>query len=368
MFATSCNEPESTSEILSPVQPEVEKVARVNSQFMEMTRAISLLIQEEEIRELLYSKISERFDGDWNVLFKDLMDIRLQDDKLFKDYLIKGLSTFSEGTNPQNRLEEIFTEHPDIQIVMPIRFEEWESNTYVPHTAYIPADYNEGSTETVFSIDSEGSIEYLDAVEEPDFPVLVLGLNERTDDAGNLLPDYDRSNKRSLEEEDATRGTCYKRTDGGMESIVQVYVESWMHGKCEWKVAIGPVKNIGHPITISFDSKKNEWTQVNAQIRRWWWNDFGNSLYFKWIEKDKCFIACGKQEISFTASGTIGGNEKGEGGVGISATYKLTIKKVDDDGGANYVHRKDLIWDHYSTGTLRWYDANSTCINYANQG
>jgi len=48
-----------------------------------------------------------------------------------------------------------------------------------------PIGYNEKTTDKIKAYDTEGNIHWLNAKEQPDFPVIVIGLNERTIETAN---------------------------------------------------------------------------------------------------------------------------------------------------------------------------------------
>jgi len=71
--------------------------------------------------------------------------------------------------------------------------ESWDGTTPIK-VAYIPQTIDDTEWEYIYAYDSKGNEYQLDAQVPPDFPVLVVGINERTDKDGKITYHAKRSN------------------------------------------------------------------------------------------------------------------------------------------------------------------------------
>jgi len=69
---------------------------------------------------------------------------------------------------------------PLLQISLPVNFEKWDSEKPIL-VAYTPLTIDDIEVEEIYAYDSEGNEYVLDAKMPPDFPVIVVGINERVD-------------------------------------------------------------------------------------------------------------------------------------------------------------------------------------------
>ena len=76
---------------------------------------------------------------------------------------------------------------PRFQVAVPANFDTWNPADYTPLVAYTPEGVDDTTLETITAYDATGKVYQLDAQVPPKQPVIVLGVNERTDDTGALL-------------------------------------------------------------------------------------------------------------------------------------------------------------------------------------
>jgi hypothetical protein len=70
---------------------------------------------------------------------------------------------------------------PLLQISLPVNFEKWDGEEPIL-VAYTPLTIDDIEVEEIYAYDSEGNEHVLDAKTPPDFPVIIVGLNERVED------------------------------------------------------------------------------------------------------------------------------------------------------------------------------------------
>lgn|GEM_PF-4154746 len=74
---------------------------------------------------------------------------------------------------------------PKLQIALPIGFKDW-NGTIPIKVAYTPLTIDDTEWDVVYAYDAAGNEYTLDAHSPPDFPVMVVSINERTDMDGNV--------------------------------------------------------------------------------------------------------------------------------------------------------------------------------------
>ncbi|MCF7828432.1 MAG: DUF3103 domain-containing protein [Candidatus Marinimicrobia bacterium] len=68
----------------------------------------------------------------------------------------------------------------------PVGFEQWNGETPI-WVAYTPLTIDDTEWKDIIAFDAQGKRHVLDAKTPPDQPVLVVGINERTDENGNVI-------------------------------------------------------------------------------------------------------------------------------------------------------------------------------------
>ena len=76
---------------------------------------------------------------------------------------------------------------PRLQVAVPAHFDSWDPASYAPLVAYFPEGVDDTTLKTITAYDSAGNPVELDAQVAPKQPVIVLSLNERTDEERNLV-------------------------------------------------------------------------------------------------------------------------------------------------------------------------------------
>lgn len=79
---------------------------------------------------------------------------------------------------------------PKLQISCPVNFDQWDGETPI-WVAYTPLTIDDTEWDKIIAYDVKGKRHVLDAKNAPEQPVLVVGISERTDAAGNLLSGID---------------------------------------------------------------------------------------------------------------------------------------------------------------------------------
>ena len=203
---TSCEKPINGE--CAPTQQANINVA-TNSELDGIAQAISLALQSsEDFNNIIKNKALEKFDGDYDVMLQTLGKQELSD---YNSTRVggNGVTTVAMLLNekfpnnktrsvaPDDIIKYLTEKYPLLQVSVPVHAEDWEDG-YIPTVVFIGDDYVDGVTEFVKGYDNTGKEVWVDAINEPDVPVIVIGMNERGGlDATKSL---NRGNNLDLEE------------------------------------------------------------------------------------------------------------------------------------------------------------------------
>lgn len=150
-----------------------------------------------DFSKIIKEKVVERFDGDYNVLLKDILDEQVQSNTKsggtisFNDFLSSQLPVKTRSN--VGVIEEIINKNPKIQIAIPVHADKWDGIAPL-RIAILPEMYDEKLTKTIPCINTDGTIGEIDAINTPNEPVMVLSYNERI-----LAPEVDEEDRPAQE-------------------------------------------------------------------------------------------------------------------------------------------------------------------------
>ena len=160
-----------------------------NSELDGIAQAInSALLCSSDLNSIIKNLSLEKFDGDYDVMLQTLGEQTLSDYTSTRAgnngttvaMLLNEMfpaETRSEISS-DNIIEYLTEKYPLLQVSVPVHAEDWEEG-YIPTVVFIGDDYVDGVTEYVKGYDSTGKEVWVDAINEPDVPVIVIGMNER---------------------------------------------------------------------------------------------------------------------------------------------------------------------------------------------
>ena len=151
----------------------------------ELARRLAVAVENAELRQTIHDAVGERFDGDTNALWSSLAE-----NPAFNRMVAAGGARTRPSVQARQRVADVASSIARLQVAVPVKFGSWDPATYEPLVAYFPQGVDDTTLKTVTAYDSAGNAKQIDAQVGPDRPVIVLSLNERTDDDGNLLPRY----------------------------------------------------------------------------------------------------------------------------------------------------------------------------------
>ncbi len=136
-------------------------------------KALARALNEPGVGAYMKNEIGKKFDGDYDVLWASVKDRDFPNVGRMRGMLAAAL----QGMNSIVSLDEI-EEVPLLQIALPVGFEKWDGKAAIK-VAYTPLTTNDVDVQEISAYDSSGEEYILDGQEPPDFPVMVVGINER---------------------------------------------------------------------------------------------------------------------------------------------------------------------------------------------
>jgi Protein of unknown function (DUF3103) len=158
--------------------------AEVNKSLDSMARLFAAAVTDEDLRRQIHDGAAKRFDGDTNVLYSTLSNTSDVRAALTAVYSQRQRVQLNDALSAINRMA---SDIPRFQVAVPAKFDAWNPAGFTPLVAYMPEGVEDTELETITAYDAKGRAHELDAQVAPARPVIVLGVNERTDDSGMLL-------------------------------------------------------------------------------------------------------------------------------------------------------------------------------------
>lgn len=213
------------------------QIIQINNSLDSLAKIIAQTVDDTMVRTIIHQEINKQFDGDYNVLWKTIKSVQ-ENNLTFEDLIYHSYckKKSNKHLSTQEQLTQLTTTIPKLQIAMPANFQNWDAINYTPLVAYVPFGVQENSYSQLTAYDKDGNIYYLDASLPPSEPVIVLGVNERTDDNGNVI--YAVFNTNLVE--DTSKNKSQTATEDVMLKRVCLYNlhESWARGRAEIGVQI----------------------------------------------------------------------------------------------------------------------------------
>lgn len=162
--------------------------SEINASLDALAKLFASTIDDQAFRESIHDTVADRFDGDTDVLWT-----KLAAEPSVRSALATNLSLERSVTtgNALKQIDLLATQIPRFQVAVPKKFDRWDPATYTPLVGYMPEGVDDTTLKTITAYDASGGAHLLDAQVAPDQPVIILGVNERTDDSGALLEGTD---------------------------------------------------------------------------------------------------------------------------------------------------------------------------------
>jgi hypothetical protein len=345
----------------------------------DIAKALASTLTDPESRRLIKREVGRKFDGDHEVLYRDVANRRVGNGKAFRQALGQSLGKVQGGAPAtrvaaQQRLDQLTAALPQLQIAVPVGFADWDAETAAPLVTFVPEGVDDDQLVEVEAFDAQGRSYMLDARVEPTMPVVVVGLNERTDANGYLDTDLQQATGSMMMEQPIdeyptepyipyepvdpggdnpyepvetvvttpTLGICDTRPHnyGDQEIFYQIKInndhEPWVKGDPEIYATYSFVDNQGIKGQYHMANVNNTgtWYTINGPLF-YWQSYYGNTLAMAIWEKD----GTNWGTFSYSFSGF---------------TFSVQIFDGDDQLGGNPVSFFDPVCGYYSTGDAEY--------------
>jgi hypothetical protein len=191
VFNASDDTPEQLGITKSFLNSEFEK-QEYNKFIKKFAKALAKSLEDKELRKTLKNEALLEIDGDYDVIWKDFKHYKIKTSngkEAVKDIIAVKLNAKKEKEKNIQEINNFGEKYKKFQISVPVKCEEWDVDNYCPYVAFLQADYNE-KMEVIEAFDVKGNTIELSNKQIPDYPVIVIGLNERSNDRGEILDQY----------------------------------------------------------------------------------------------------------------------------------------------------------------------------------
>jgi hypothetical protein len=329
-------------------------INETNLSLNSIAKELAVLLDNQEIRTLLKTEIGKKFDGDYEILLKDIKEMNTTKGISFQSY-------FSEKNSLL--IDDLVRQISNLQLSIPVNYLNWEEKNFVPPVAYVPLCEDPEKLSRVEAYYSNGEKQEFTLQEDPSIPVLVIGYCERVDANGAVIFNTDLSSNKST----LTAKHAYLK-----KIRLDDLNEPWVNGAAELYLSVREKGDYGDPnymVSSHYETYRDasidrnnegEWTgdklwemyPTAGSTMSWGYpvRAYDEAYYF-WIEFDTSPFS----PAPWPTSQTYGANMSG-------STYYIYGTNISDYLGYNYVattniddytYSSPLILDS-STGDLRY--------------
>ncbi|MFK7926474.1 MAG: hypothetical protein AB8H47_31285 [Bacteroidia bacterium] len=197
---------------------------------------VAEMLNDIEVRNLVKEYALKQFDGDYDVLYKDLAIQQLRKSETFGQ---RFTSKLAAQVGSEVEAERLINMIPRFHISVPVNAEKWDTESFVPSVVVSPFHLDESEYETYQGYAADGRAISLSSRVDPAVPVVALGVNERTYDDGRVRPEFlavDNSNHRTSGDYETLNWIRIPNLSG---------VEGWAAGKPELTMIVIGARGMG---------------------------------------------------------------------------------------------------------------------------
>ncbi|MDR0829262.1 MAG: fibronectin type III domain-containing protein [Prevotellaceae bacterium] len=145
---------------------------------------INQSIQNKNFRILLKDEAYKQVDGAFDVLISSILETTVPN----SEFTVRNLlnNSYRELLEAKKfdanfELNKLYDTYPELQVSIPIHLKKLADNINdIPPVTFITEEYQTGKIGSLFAFNGKYHEDIvLDGIDEPDFPVIVIGLNER---------------------------------------------------------------------------------------------------------------------------------------------------------------------------------------------
>lgn len=306
IFVTSCSKTDDMVLMSTGARPsnqddllyEGMEITYVDSLVDMYSKVLSKSLNNNELRMIVKNMALTMFDGDYDILCTELQNVRLNSTgRTVAELMAASYSSIFQGSGA-DFLDEVNNSLPNLQVAVPIHIDRWNPVGYVPFVVPLPLELNDRDNVMLEGYDRNLAIIHVSSLNEPDFPVIVVGISERVDRKGSLI------------------------------------------------VGTGP-KAIDHIVPFPVSNLRCEYTTAANAVRLRWPAVEGATGYEVYKTDD-----LGNDVVIGTTSGTA--NIFNSTGLETARTYQYMVRAFNDEGLSSYSNLAEITaTDRYSGAPLR---------------
>ena len=327
-----------------------------------IAKALAASMGEESVRTLIKTEALKKFDGDYDILYQ-----KIGNQNVGGKTLSTLLNENSQKGNEKSRtlpISQFAVQMPLLNIGVPVNAEKWNTSNFEPLVVISPSSVVKDETKLtlVKAYDKAGKVHWLDAKKAPDFPVVVVGLNERVEILANGIASIKKGLIFTNNGEDKKQVELYEDPDGGGGGggggtctapyfsgiVLKGYnsgnisaIESWFNGGPEIRMTCAYANQNGNSVNIFGETQGNLHNPDRSWVNNTWWdlNDYlfnwqssyGDLVTFVLWEEDAGTLI----NIPVTVKGKFLGAE-------INASFTINISDDNEWIGSFPVYREDF--------------------------
>lgn len=158
---------------------------------VKFAKSLSKALGDKSLRQLIKENAMTQEDGDYDIIWKSFKDkVHVLNAKKVSQIISENIEGSTSNEN-LTELELFSSEFKKFQISVPVNCEKWNVNDQHPVVAYMLSDYDD-KDEYINAFDESGKKITISMKIIPDFPVIVVNLNERCNDEGEIKTEYMR--------------------------------------------------------------------------------------------------------------------------------------------------------------------------------
>ncbi|MCA8832746.1 hypothetical protein [Hymenobacter pini] len=317
----------------------------------------------DKLRGFLREQALAQFDGDYDVLYQRVAGESIGgetlEDIFTRQYANQAKQQGRDVSVDEARswVQRTIGGIPLCQFSVPVLCEKWDES-YSPVVFALPVDFDDMKVESFRTFNRDGKEDVLPASVEPEYPVVVIGSNERVNEKGEVDETVTTANRYNGAMERLER---YKIRDisaiehwalGGPELQMQYWVAPMPNygGPPPYQPAVAPYQMGTWSQNPSRNSVKNgQWISTGNLLYYWYLNSYGSTFRDIWVERD--FGPNIRLNLSVTLP------------KGVVITFNPTIGSNDERMGEQFVNYYDPHWpqnqqDPYAPGEVYYFRAS----------
>lgn len=179
--------------IVDQVNSENIIMTETDSTFMMLSKTLASTVSDKNVLKTISDKVLQKIDGDCNALFVDVINTRIESgelrtsgkvllDLMEENYLEENSGLRSTRSDFIDKINKTLNENPLLQVAIPFWDTDFNgdiSQIQNPVVAFLPESYDEKNTDWIIGFDMHGKEVKINAKIQPNYPVIIISLNER---------------------------------------------------------------------------------------------------------------------------------------------------------------------------------------------